>query len=414
MAAAEVKLAEGRLGDPRRGRKLFRTYALDEWLPHHVMEATTRETYTYELSRHVLPWFGDMRMADILPGHVREWVTTLQEASLSPASIAKLRFILSSIFTTALNDLVVNLHPCKGVKTPTIAKRPMQIITPEQFDRLYSGLPNADMQLLVETDIETGMRWGELTELRVKDLDRGRRTITIARAVVQVNPKFHPDGQRFLVKDYPKDGEHRRVKISTQLVDKIAAHIDSEGLGTDDLLFELRDDRSSPARRPTACPPPETLGFTEPNEKGRTYRHGSLSAYNGGRCRCRHCKDGYAIYRAQRRDAGKDRSDRSAVPQSARPVDTDGHIPRDWFRNQVWTPAKSSAALPFHVRVHDLRHAHASWLVAGGADLQAVKERLGHGSIRTTERYLHTLEDHDEGTVEAFENIRYRSTNHQR
>ena len=32
---------------------------------------------------------------------------------------------------------------------------------------------------------------------------------------------------------------------------------------------------------------------------------------------------------------------------------------------------------------------HGSWLLAGGADLQIVKERLGHVSIATTEKYLH-------------------------
>ncbi|HUK72610.1 MAG TPA: tyrosine-type recombinase/integrase [Streptosporangiaceae bacterium] len=41
------------------------------------------------------------------------------------------------------------------------------------------------------------------------------------------------------------------------------------------------------------------------------------------------------------------------------------------------------------VRIHDLRHAHASWLLAGGADLQVVKERLGHSSIATTAKSLH-------------------------
>jgi site-specific recombinase XerD len=33
---------------------------------------------------------------------------------------------------------------------------------------------------------------------------------------------------------------------------------------------------------------------------------------------------------------------------------------------------------------HDLRHSHASWLLAGGADLQVVRDRLGHASIATT------------------------------
>jgi site-specific recombinase XerD len=74
----------------------------------------------------------------------------------------------------------------------------------------------------------------------------------------------------------------------------------------------------------------------------------------------------------------------------------------------VWLPALKKAGLDFHVRVHDLRHAHASWLLAGGADLQVVKERLGHGSIKTTERYLHTLPDADDAALAAFERTRRR------
>jgi site-specific recombinase XerD len=56
-----------------------------------------------------------------------------------------------------------------------------------------------------------------------------------------------------------------------------------------------------------------------------------------------------------------------------------------------------------------MRHAHASWLLAGGADLQMVKERLGHGSISTTEKYLHTLPDADDMVLDAFSRIRNRT-----
>ena len=57
---------------------------------------------------------------------------------------------------------------------------------------------------------------------------------------------------------------------------------------------------------------------------------------------------------------------------------------------------------------HDLRHAHASWLLAGGADLQVVKERLGYASIMTTQKYLHTLPDAEETALDAFAKIRNR------
>jgi hypothetical protein len=117
---AESKLAEGRVGDPRRGRQKFRRYVEEQWLPHHVMEPTTREVYTYMINKHIMPWFGSMRMVDTLPSHVREWVTHLGQQGVKPATVQKLRFILSAIFTTAFDDKVTFLHPCKGVKTPTV------------------------------------------------------------------------------------------------------------------------------------------------------------------------------------------------------------------------------------------------------------------------------------------------------
>ena len=139
--------------------------------------------------------------------------------------------------------------------------------------------------------------------------------------------------------------------------------------------------------------------MTEPNEKGRQYRHGTLTAYNAARCRCEQCRGAYADYRARRRSGGKD------GPRKLRARDTDGHIPADWFRHQVWEPARKAAGLA-KVRIHDLRHAHASWLLAGGADLQVVKERLGHASISTTEKYLHSLPTADETALDALARIR--------
>ena len=221
---AELRLAEGRLGDPRRGRQTFSRYVTQEWLPNHVMEVSTREAYTYQLNKHIMPWFGPMRMNEIMASTVREWVTERQANGVSPATIQKARFNLSAIFTAALND-VTYLHPCKGVKTPTVPKKPLKIITPEQFDAIYAAIPDGTPKLLTETDIETGLRWGELTELRVKDIEAITRVLTVGRTVVQVDPKFHPDGERFLVKEYPKDKEYRRLKLSAQLARKIGTYI---------------------------------------------------------------------------------------------------------------------------------------------------------------------------------------------
>ncbi len=79
---------------------------------------------------------------------------------------------------------------------------------------------------------------------------------------------------------------------------------------------------------------------------------------------------------------------------------------RNTFRTKVWRPAVEAAGIPVGVRMHDLRHAHASWLLAGGADLKTVMDRLGHSQITTTQRYLHALPGADELALEAFLRIR--------
>ena len=150
--------------------------------------------------------------------------------------------------------------------------------------------------------------------------------------------------------------------------------------------------------------PDAPLGRTKPNAAGHRYRHGTLTGYSLGRCRCDYCRDAYCRYRAARRAEGKD------DPRGGRARDTDGHIPSNWFRNAIWCPAVKSVGLEGRVRIHDLRHAHASWLLAGGADLQVVKQRLGHGSLRTTEKYLHTLPDADETALDALSKMRNRAS----
>ena len=269
---------------------------------------------------------------------------------------------------------------------------------------VYDCLPDDQSKLLVETDVESGLRWGELTELRVRDLEFATRMLTVSRAVVQVHPQFHPEGARFLVKPYPKDQEYRRFKLGVQITAKLKDHVTERGLGWDDLIFKMPvQDRPRTLVPRLNADRDAPLGRTEPNAAGHRYRHGTLTGYSLGRCRCDYCRDAYCRYRAERRANGKD------DPRGLRTCDTDGHIPAQWFRETVWRPAVKKAGLQIPVRIHDLRHAHASWLLAGGADLQVVKQRLGHGSLRTTEKYLHTLPDADETALEALSKMRNRA-----
>jgi site-specific recombinase XerD len=81
-------------------------------------------------------------------------------------------------------------------------------------------------------------------------------------------------------------------------------------------------------------------------------------------------------------------------------------ISRNTFRTRVWRPAVAASGVNFDVRVHDLRHAHASWLLGGGSDLKSVMDRMGHAQVSTPQKYLHTLPDADQKNLTALDKIR--------
>jgi integrase len=56
--------------------------------------------------------------------------------------------------------------------------------------------------------------------------------------------------------------------------------------------------------------------------------------------------------------------------------------------NRTWNRLRIRAGLP-HLRIHDLRHMYASFLVNGGRTLYEVQQILGHSDPKVTMRYAH-------------------------
>lgn len=70
-----------------------------------------------------------------------------------------------------------------------------------------------------------------------------------------------------------------------------------------------------------------------------------------------------------------------------------GFISRQVFARLLKDLALAANIATFKVSPHVLRHAFASHLLAGGADLRVVQTLLGHADISTTQIYTHVLDE---------------------
>ena len=189
----EAKVRDGAWHDHSRGQVTFAEYVETVWLPSKHVETSTLAAYRSYLDKHFIPTFGRRPMGKILPSEIQRWVTTATENGLSAASVRKYHTMLHSVFERAQRDRVVTFNPCAHTELPKVIKKKARTLTPDEYVAILTALP-AQHRLMVETAINTGLRWGELIALKPRHLDLIKRTLTVEETVVEVSIKNSPTG----------------------------------------------------------------------------------------------------------------------------------------------------------------------------------------------------------------------------
>lgn len=170
---------------------------------------------------------GRMPVDTIDEDHVAAWVNDLS-THLSGKTISNYHGFLSAAFKAAVRRKLATHNPCEGTRIPESVREEMVTLTTAEFTHFLTHV-RADARGMVTTLPWTGLRFGEITALRARDINADTGTITVVQAWKYVEkgaPVLGP----------PKSKKSRRtIRVPGAALSALLAA--REGKAPDDLLF---------------------------------------------------------------------------------------------------------------------------------------------------------------------------------
>jgi integrase len=190
LVDARKALKDGRLraGSPTRFRD-----AAEAWLSDaeaglvrnrsgRPFKPSTLRGYRRALALRAYPTLGDMRLSDIRRRDLQRLADGLMAAGQSASTVRNAIDPIRSIYRRAVRDEEVPVNPTHDLELPADDGRRDRVATPAEARRLLDALPGFERAIWA-TALYTGMRRGELRELRWSDVDLDARVIRVERAL---------------------------------------------------------------------------------------------------------------------------------------------------------------------------------------------------------------------------------------
>lgn len=207
------------------------------WIEQRGLKPKTVAHYTNLLNRHIVPKLGNIVVSNLRPVHIRDWYA--QTLTDKPTMRAHAYQLLHAICDTAVRDELLERNPAmisgaastksnRESVVPTIAE--MTVIADKIEDKFRA---------LVLIAAWCGLRFGEVIELRRRDIGIDCELITLTRAVTHLTDKQAvASGKPRCNVSTPKSGKGRTVVVPPHIRDDLTRHLsDFVDDGPDALLF---------------------------------------------------------------------------------------------------------------------------------------------------------------------------------
>ena len=174
-------------GHEERPRILFKSWVtecLDLYKKPFVKGNTYSGTYLIPVQQRLIPWFGEMKLDEILPIHIQRYINEMA-SRYAPETLHKDFTILSFVMQHAADNGLCSSNPAsKSIHLPRIEPPDKKTYTQEEYDIVYSFAKEHPNGLSIMLLMETGITRSELLGLKWADIDADAGTISIRQGLV--------------------------------------------------------------------------------------------------------------------------------------------------------------------------------------------------------------------------------------
>lgn len=234
LASVELKKAAGDYIDSSSGRVTVGTLGTEWFATQTHLKPSSVAVMESAWRLHVRPRWGEVAIGTIRHSEVQAWVSALANGTTegtrpkSPALVHRAYGILAAILDVAVRDRRISSNPARGVSLPRKVSREHRYLTHRELNRLADACGEHGTLILFLG--YTGLRWGEASALRVRDIDLRRRRVHVVENAVFVRGE--------IVVGSPKTYKRRSVPYPALLAPGMAAAV--AGKRPDELVFPDR------------------------------------------------------------------------------------------------------------------------------------------------------------------------------
>ena len=154
---------------------------MEKYMAEHSArnKAQTSHIRDRSLKDHLLNCFGDLTLTEITPKLISEYKTKRREEEAAPKTINNELILMGHAFSLAVKEWEwVRDNPVSRVSKEKVNNQVERWLTFEEEKRVVAASPKW-LQEIVTFAVETGLRLGEILNLRWPQVDLFRRTFTI-------------------------------------------------------------------------------------------------------------------------------------------------------------------------------------------------------------------------------------------